>query len=490
MNKTIVGAIAAAILIVIGFYFFGPGTSKNGVGILAERSSLIRYQIDNDVTDYAFLTYNFKKDSGSEWLAQGFVDVNGDGAFTEDEWVIKNAPARVIKDFPNRFSFILPEQLKTADAPRTVRAMLALSTVAVESADAFSKESGRTLDATVETALIDDEFGINVPGASPDLKRGVGVVHYAYADGPAHTGVNADNLPDLAGGPMDCFAIATANNLINMASQHGRSGDIPTGDIPNLLESIKSAMDWNNGITNANFLIGKAQIIADLGWPVETEEILHPTIPQLREALASGDGVEISTTMVNSRSGKADTGHVFTGVSATNQSVSLHDPATPEGTDTLGTAMTSGRTPFIAIDYPLWDGIVVVDAIYIQRWREPQTATTEKSSAAVEEPKTENKIGNDASILEKVPEVEMTFAHVKPGEYSEIYVAVTGLTPGEEITAKLFRDDSLNGAPQVVDADRNGVAHFTFRITQYGHYNVNVTAPNLGYVGGGSVDVQ
>ena len=88
------------------------------------------------------------------------------------------------------------------------------------------------------------------------------------------------------------------------------------------------------------------------------------------------------------------------------------------------------------------------------------------------------------------PTVEATFAHVKPGEYSEVYAVVTGLTPGTQTTARMFAEWSPNGVQQVVDADKNGVAHFTWRITVPGKYNINVTTTDGGYTGGATVVVE
>ena len=76
---------------------------------------------------------------------------------------------------------------------------------------------------------------------------------------------------------------------------------------------------------------------------------------------------------------------------------------------------------------------------------------------------------------------EMTYAHVVPGEYSEIYVVMTGLLSGDRVTARLYGGDH-NGTPQVVDVDKNGVAHFTWRISKYGSYHAiaSVTEPVAG----------
>jgi hypothetical protein len=61
------------------------------------------------------------------------------------------------------------------------------------------------------------------------------------------------------------------------------------------------------------------------------------------------------------------------------QSAQIHDSATPgNGADTfsLGQARTPSGTEFITINYPLWDGVVLVDDIFVQNWTEPEPATT------------------------------------------------------------------------------------------------------------------
>lgn len=505
MKKTvIIGGIIVLILLII-FFVAGP---KSGGGILASESSLLRYQVGlpaatsaaqvgDGITDYGFLSYNFNKSADGDWYAQGFIDANGDGTFSDNEWVVKNEPAHVVKDFPNRFSVTLPDSLKTSDAPKTVPVMIALTDAPVDTALAISKDNSHTLDAAVETTVIDDEFGLNVPGSSADLKRGVGIVNYAHAQ-ETNTGVDSTNLPDFSGGPMDCFAIATANNLINMATEHGRRDDLP--DPQELIRELKDAMQWNNGILNRNFLTGKAQFVHDLDLPIETEEIKRPTINDLKRALASGDGVEISTSMIRS-STHDDTGHVLTGVSAASDgsSVSVHDPATPQGNDSLHMSMTGGATPFILLSYPMWDGIMIVDAIYIQHWKEPQTST-EKTGTTVDEqkPQTESTTGTSADttqtsqepIMKKTPKLEGSFAHVKPGEYSEVYAVVTGLTPGDTIKASMTGPGYESPSTQEADADENGVAHFTWRIHQYGDYDISATGKEIGYGEAITVDVH
>ena len=303
---------------------------------------------------------------------------------------------------------------------------------------------------------------MDVPGASEDLKRGVGLLSSVYAMDFNEISVDTAGMPDLTGGPMDWFAIATANNLINMTAQHDRRDDLPINP-QEIIDELKQDMQFNLGIITKNFLTGKAAFVDRYALPITTEEILRPSIDDLAYAFSTGDVVEISTTMIRSQSGKENTGHVLTGVSAyqdgDDAGLAVRDPATPFGNDISRLTLSGGDKPFILMEYTLWDGITFIDAIYIQRWEESDEASEESGLALPEEDgsavsipdgttetdeiegntdentkEEESSSTNDtSSLMTMKPEMELAFDHVKSGEYSEIYAAVTGLTPGDEI---------------------------------------------------------
>jgi hypothetical protein len=70
----------------------------------------------------------------------------------------------------------------------------------------------------------------------------------------------------------------------------------------------------------------------------------------------------------------------------------------------------------------------------------------------------------------QLPIIEMTYAHVKPGQYSEVYASVTA-KPGETVVGRLAGPAVNPPADQKIVADENGVAYFTWRIFQYGIYH-------------------
>jgi hypothetical protein len=65
--------------------------------------------------------------------------------------------------------------------------------------------------------------------------------------------------------------------------------------------------------------------------------------------------------------------------------------------------------------------------------------------------------------------IELAYEHVAPGEYSEVYGAVTGL-PGESYTVTLSGPGVANPQPRTVTIDEEGYVRVTWRVTQYGTY--------------------
>ncbi len=425
--------------------------------ILSIKSSIMRYQLEDNITDYGYINYNFNDDSTELIYAQGSIDLNGDGKYSENEIIILNKKVKVIKGFPNRFSFTLPEELKDVDKNSVFNVKLSLTNNKVSNESANNIVIEHEIAVIVETEVLDTEFGLDIPGSSEHIKRGVGL----NIDEPMdfeETGIESSDLPDLSGGPMDCFPIATANNLINMTSQNDRRDDLPENP-QDIINELKVLMNYSDGVTNSNFLIGKNAFVEKYDLPITTEVIKQPTINDLAFAFANADAIEISTIMIRSASNKKNTGHVFTGVSAYQDGeeagLAVHDPATSLGTDTMNIKMTDGDNQYILVEYPMWDGIVLIDAIYLQYWDYSNTEECEVEEVS------------DSSLVE----MELSYDHVKPGEYSEVSANVSGLVPGEIVTAYLT-GGGLSNIKVDLTADDDGVAQAKWRITQYDEYEI------------------
>lgn len=66
----------------------------------------------------------------------------------------------------------------------------------------------------------------------------------------------------------------------------------------------------------------------------------------------------------------------------------------------------------------------------------------------------------------------MSFEHVVPGEYSEVYVVRSG-APGEQMLVSLDGPGLLSDRDQIAIVDEVGVAHFTWKVNRYGVYQAH-----------------
>lgn len=65
--------------------------------------------------------------------------------------------------------------------------------------------------------------------------------------------------------------------------------------------------------------------------------------------------------------------------------------------------------------------------------------------------------------------VELAFAHVVPGEYSEIYASLTGV-PGREVKVTLSGPAVIGNRTKIVTINESGQNQLVWRITAYGTY--------------------
>ncbi len=79
--------------------------------------------------------------------------------------------------------------------------------------------------------------------------------------------------------------------------------------------------------------------------------------------------------------------------------------------------------------------------------------------------------------------VELTFAHVSPGQYSEVYGAVRGI-PGETVVVDLFGPGVVNTNKKAVVIGDDGYTKVTWRINQYGAYTATYVPYEVDYLAG------
>ncbi len=79
--------------------------------------------------------------------------------------------------------------------------------------------------------------------------------------------------------------------------------------------------------------------------------------------------------------------------------------------------------------------------------------------------------------------VELTFNHVSPGEYSEVYGAVRGI-PGETVVVELSGPGVMNTNKKEVVIGDDGYTKVIWRINQYGSYTATYVPYKMDYMKG------
>ena len=357
-------------LIVIGAVGYAILNGTKSEDLLGKDPKLYLYTINGQSTGQLNATVPFTQASSDQYSIDVAIDLNKDGQITDSEWQAKDAAAYLVQNLKNNYWFV--DEAKKLAVNDEV--LLKVS---------FKKSNSTAAPATLEKKVkievfeIGEMFGFDVPGAHEDIKRGGNVpnaiISVAHAEGEEV--FREAVTPDLAQDRMECAAVSAANNLMSLAGEKDKLGNLPefTGD---LIEELKTDMKFNNGITLDNMVTGKNTFTQRHNLPISTELKFAPTKDDILKALNSGAAVELSFSFVRSSSGRSNTGHVVTLVGGSNSELFVHDSGTPEGMDTLrmyGTVQTPKHT-FINVPYPLWDGVAYIDGIVIQNWTDPKHA--------------------------------------------------------------------------------------------------------------------
>lgn len=363
-------SIAGFLILIVGAALILFNKSNTPQNLLSQDLKLHLYTVNGESAGQLSLTMPFSKASDEAYLVDIALDIDENGQITDSEWQVKDAGAYLVQNLKNNF-WLTDEAKKLAVNDEV------LVKINFKKSNSANAPTSLEKKVKVEAFEIGEMFGFDVPGGSEDIKRGIGlpqaIISAAQAEGEEvfRNGIT----PDLAQNRMECAAVSAANNLMSLAGENDKLGDLPefTGD---LIEELKTDMKFSNGISLANMVVGKNAFTQRHNLPISTELKLAPTKEDILAALNSGAAVELSFSFVRSSSGRDNTGHVVTLVGASNSQIFVHDSGTPEGMDTLrmyGTVQTPKNT-FINVPYPLWDGVAYIDGIVIQNWTEPKHA--------------------------------------------------------------------------------------------------------------------
>lgn len=382
--KKIIGFVVALLLLFFIFTNFGGGNTQ----VLGNDVVLHVYTIDDVATGGGTLSIPFVNESDEGLFINALLDVNGDGEFqTDTEWVVQNQVAHPYKDYRNNF---IVDLTNFDDALGDRKTLIVVSKEDVHSEwDGSVRDNDEAFLGTARLSYFDSSeiLGINVPGARQELKRGPAPVFnftpLAHADDASSGVFRGPPIPDLPQGPMECMPVSTTNNLISLAQEHGRGDDLPQ-DPREMIEELKTDMKYHEGslgVLLQDMVSGKDAFVERYNLPIKSSKIDNPTTEQLTDAIARGCVVELSMGFIRSKSGKPNTGHVVSlvGVGGGGNSVQVHDPATPGGgadTYELPFKAKAGDKEFQGINYPMWDGISIIDAAVVQCWVGVEEATT------------------------------------------------------------------------------------------------------------------
>lgn len=356
--RILVAAVAAVLVLVF--------LNARQPGVLGDDLRADAYTLNGAPMGSVLIAVPFAGTTDDDVRVQVAVDWNADDTVQESEWAVRNVTPLIRKNGINRFAMPMPQGSSIA-GPLPV--VVALTDGAV-SAWADDTRESMTVSVPVTAHDLLSVWDIAAPGSSQELKRGI-FVEAAHAQQEEVDVQREGDVGDISGGPMDCFPIAATNNIISLAEERGQRDKLPKNPA-DMVNELKQDMQFDNGVLTRNFVSGKQAFLARYGLPIVTEVIAKPTFQQIADALAEGGAVELSMAHVRSASGNADAGHVVTVVGAAaadgQMGVFAHDPATPEGADFLPLSAPPPPNTFWRMDYPLWDGVTVIDFLYVQKW--------------------------------------------------------------------------------------------------------------------------
>lgn len=438
--------IIILILLIVLFFWLKSDNTEEEKAILGDNIKLINYQNGNGALMIDYLASNEQRLNLS--LA---IDQNNNKTFEDEEWLAKDMMVLPKSGQKTKIYFVAPENFTANQYAKVV--------LGRESKEVDIEIVDRDLSELMDLATVTDPenamkgLGINVALAEEDIFE-----------------ATQEDVPDIDQKPGECAPTAAANGLSSLLKKHGQ--DVPNPD--ELIEDLKEEMKWtrDNGVQPDNFVEGKNKWALKNGLPIRTTKVgdTHgiETVDQIRDAIANGASVELRIKFGDA-SGKAAGGHMVT-VTGIHQGegqtyLDINDPYTPseEGSETV--EIRSNQIT----NYGPWQGITVLSWGFIQEWE-----TLENSGTSLE-PMTDTEVeGLIGENTDQTPPatIETSFDHVAPGEYSEVYAAVT-VPSGTDVCLTLTGPGVADSKTKVVTSDDNGQAYFVWKINSYGTYNVS-----------------
>lgn len=381
MNKKyLVWGLVALVAGALFFLLFGGGDPQTALG---EDVKLVVYTVDDEPTGGAALSVPFIKDSEDAGAVNAVLDIDGDGAFSETEWVVRNESPRVYAEYRNNFNF----SAEGVEVGRSYTALVLISKEPVEDKAEFDATGAKELEIVVTEHKMPVSFYEDPSGEI--WFGGAGGSFSAAPLALAHEGESLDvfvpDVPNLPQGVNECGPVSVANGVVDLVNKNGDLDEFVEGEfegnIFDAIEELKKDMghDPAKGVKPGDIVPGKEAFVKRHNLPIVTETISFPTIEKISEVLKSGAAVEVGMSL-------GGAGHIVTAVGVhTNADGSMdlqvHDGATSngmEGLDLTGDVevqLPDGRRANAeGIHYPHWQGSPqFINWIIVERWVVPET---------------------------------------------------------------------------------------------------------------------
>jgi|GEM_PF-6369298 len=424
------------------FIYFSRGKEKPN-HTLGQELYLIDYNNGNGA-----LVFNFLSDKDLRQALSLAIDSNNDQNFTDDEWVLQDIMVLPKEGASHKVYFSAPEDFSDDQ--------YVLVKLGDEQVIKYTSIESQDI-----SELMDLESVTNPEEAMK------GLFNRALAEDTIE--ITQDGVPDISQKPGECAPTSAANGLTSLINRNGQTPQAPQ----EMIEELKQDMKWTreNGVEPDDFVAGKNAWAKRHNLPIVTTKVgdTHGinTINEIKEALDQGGAVELRIKFGDA-SGKAAGGHMVT-VTGLHQGegqtyLDINDPYTPEQEGSETVEVRSNQIT----NYGPWQHITVLSWGFTQVWQ--KTETEETSGVMMEDNTTNVSVGTDLPTFNVT--METSFQHVKPGEYSEVYAAVSA-KPGDEVCLTLSGPGVDDQKQKTVVADSNGQAYFKWKIVSYGTYDVS-----------------
>ncbi|TSC83565.1 MAG: hypothetical protein G01um101413_975 [Parcubacteria group bacterium Gr01-1014_13] len=366
-NRTIYLLIALGTLGIFVFFNIYNQTSgkinsaffvSSNEKILAESAVIYNYYKNNQPLHTAAIELPLMQDLPDPVIFTVFVDVDEDGEFESRELAVTEMPAFVEKNLPNTFPLLFDDEKDKADnngrkESKFIRKSESLPVkILLEDFPTVGSSTVIKTLASIKTWDIGEILDVKKKGFIGNLNPSfefARLISVARAQAnPNKVPVSHKGVPDInarKGKPNECVPLSFANSILWLAEKHDFKNNLPPTE-GEVLDSLDSEFKYTkDGVKQSDIFPGKEAFTKKYKLPLKNKKIDNEVIEgesqlwkRIVQELNQGEDVELISEFKKSPRGVAEMGHAVTVVGANKvgnkQTIDVHDPATPKGTET------------------------------------------------------------------------------------------------------------------------------------------------------------